>query len=96
MSASVAPVRGAVAYAWYVGTTAGTERLAAITTINSVVVGALNGSGWIPAAQRCAGNVGVRFYNGRRQVAFVVAPVAGNCRFGVTARKALDPVKPQR
>ena len=47
--------------------------------------GALNGSGWIPAAQRCAGNVGVRFYHGRRPVAFGVAPVAGNCRFGVTA-----------
>jgi hypothetical protein len=45
----------------------------------------LNGSGWIPAAQRCAGNVGVRIYNGRRQLAFVVAPVAGNCRFSASA-----------
>lgn len=47
--------------------------------------GGLSGAGWIPAAQRCAGNVGVRYYNGRHQLAFVVAPVAGNCRFSVSA-----------
>jgi phosphodiesterase/alkaline phosphatase D-like protein len=47
--------------------------------------GVLGGAGWIPPAQRCAGNVGVRFYNRRRQVAFVVAPVAANCRFAVRA-----------
>ena len=47
--------------------------------------GTLGGAGAIPAAQRCAGNVGVRFYNGRRQLAFVVAPVATNCRFSVSA-----------
>ncbi|HWE08063.1 MAG TPA: hypothetical protein VG325_01835 [Solirubrobacteraceae bacterium] len=47
--------------------------------------GGLGGAGWIPAAQRCAGNVGVRYYNGRRQLAFVVAPVASNCRFSATA-----------
>jgi hypothetical protein len=47
--------------------------------------GALGGAAWIPAAQRCAGNVGVRFYNRRRQLAFVLAPVDGNCRFSVSA-----------
>lgn len=36
VSASVAAVRGAVAYAWFFGATAGTEVLAAITTVNSV------------------------------------------------------------
>jgi hypothetical protein len=46
--------------------------------------GGLSGAGWIPAGQRCAGNVGVRYYNGRHQLAFAVAPVAGNCRFSAT------------
>ena len=47
--------------------------------------GSLRGAGSIPPAQRCAGNVGIRFHNGRHQLAFVVAPVAGNCRFSATA-----------
>lgn len=47
--------------------------------------GTLAGAGFIPAAQRCAGNVGIRFYNGRRQLAFVVAPVGGNCGFSAAA-----------
>jgi hypothetical protein len=47
--------------------------------------GSLGGAGFIPAAQRCTGNVGVRFYNGRRQLAFVVAPVQPNCGFSVGA-----------
>jgi hypothetical protein len=47
--------------------------------------GGLSGAGWIPAAQRCAGNVGVRYHNGRHQLAFVVAPVAADCRFSATA-----------
>ncbi len=47
--------------------------------------GSLSGAGFIPAAQRCTGNVGVRFYNGRRQLAFVVAPVQTNCKFSVSA-----------
>lgn len=38
VSASVTAVNGAVAYAWYIGAGAGNERLAAITTINSVVL----------------------------------------------------------
>lgn len=44
INASVAAIQGAVAYAWFVGT-AGNERLAAITTINSAVITALNGTG---------------------------------------------------
>ena len=47
--------------------------------------GSLGGAGFIPALQRCTGNVGVRFYNGRHQLAFVVAPVQANCRFSVGA-----------
>ncbi|MGE3783116.1 MAG: hypothetical protein AB7H71_10280, partial [Alphaproteobacteria bacterium] len=39
LSCSVTPIRGAVAYAWYVGS-AGSEKLEAITTINSVVFAA--------------------------------------------------------
>lgn len=35
VSATVAAVKGAVAYAWYIGATAGAERLHSITTINS-------------------------------------------------------------
>jgi hypothetical protein len=37
---TVTPIRGAVAYAWYVSTTTGTETLQAITTINSLAVSA--------------------------------------------------------
>lgn len=37
VSASVTPVAGAFAYAWFVGT-GGSERIAAVTTINSVVL----------------------------------------------------------
>ena len=47
--------------------------------------GSLGRATSIPAAQRCAGNVGVRFFNGRHQLAFVVAPVAANCKFSVGA-----------
>lgn len=42
IAASVAPVRGAVAYAWFWGP-AGTERLGAVTTINSTVITAAAG-----------------------------------------------------
>lgn len=47
--------------------------------------GTLGGAGAIPALQRCGGNVGIRFYNGRRQLAFVVAPVGTDCHFSVSA-----------
>jgi hypothetical protein len=41
IAATVTPVNGAVAYAWFWGTTSGSEVLGAITTINSVVITAL-------------------------------------------------------
>jgi hypothetical protein len=47
--------------------------------------GSLGGAGFIPAPQRCTGNVGVRYYNGRRQLAFVVAQVQSDCKFSVGA-----------
>lgn len=47
--------------------------------------GRLAGAGSIPVPQRCAGNVGIRYYNGRRQLAFVVAPVGPDCRFSAPA-----------
>ena len=43
--------------------------------------GTLHGAGFIPAAQRCTGKVGIRYFNGRRQIAFVIAQVGGDCRF---------------
>lgn len=45
--------------------------------------GSLGGASHIPALQRCTGNVGVRFYNGRHQLAFVVAAVQPNCKFSI-------------
>ncbi|MDE2426913.1 MAG: hypothetical protein KGO96_13515 [Elusimicrobia bacterium] len=44
VTASVTAVPGAFGYAWYIGVS-GSEKLAAITSINSVVITALNGSG---------------------------------------------------
>jgi hypothetical protein len=49
INASVAAVRGAYAYAWFVGA-AGAERLAALTTINSVVLTSIPGSGQLASA----------------------------------------------
>jgi hypothetical protein len=47
--------------------------------------GSLGGAGSIPAAQRCTGNVGIRYFNGRHQLAFVVAPVGADCKFSALA-----------
>src|SRR5579859_420301 len=49
VSASVAVVAGAAAYAWYVGL-AGSEKISAITTLNSVLITALPGSGQTAAS----------------------------------------------
>jgi hypothetical protein len=49
VSAIVAAVAGAVAYAWYAGT-AGAERLFAITTINSCLITSLPGSSQLASA----------------------------------------------
>ena len=43
LSATVTPIIGAIGYAWYVGT-AGSEKLQAITTINSATFSAPLGS----------------------------------------------------
>jgi hypothetical protein len=56
LSASVAAVRGAVAYAWYTGT-AGSEKLEKITTINSVTFSApLAGTGQTAASLAASDN----------------------------------------
>lgn len=49
ISATVAVVNGAVAYAWYVGV-AGSEKLEAITNINSVLLTSLAGTGQLASA----------------------------------------------
>jgi hypothetical protein len=43
--------------------------------------GTLRGAGFIPAALRCTGSTGIRYYQGRRQLAFIVVPVDPNCQF---------------
>lgn len=45
--------------------------------------GTLKGAGFIPAGDRCTGKVGVRFFNGRQQLAVAVAQVGGDCKFSV-------------
>jgi hypothetical protein len=45
LACSVTAVAGAVGYAWYYSATAGTERLNALTTINSVVITAASNGG---------------------------------------------------
>lgn len=56
IAASVAPVRGAVAYAWYWGA-AGSERLGAVTTINSVsITAAANGAAQLASDLPAADN----------------------------------------
>lgn len=56
VAASVAAVRGAVAYAWYWGA-AGAERLGAVTTINSVsITAAANGAAQLASALPAADN----------------------------------------
>jgi hypothetical protein len=43
--------------------------------------GTLHGFTFIPQNLRCTGRVGIRYYHGKRQVAFVLVPVGSNCRF---------------
>ena len=43
--------------------------------------GTLHGFNFIPSSLRCSGRVGIRYYHGRKQVAFVLVPVGSNCRF---------------
>lgn len=51
VTATVPLVKGAVAYAWYMGSGAGNERISQITTINSVLFTAVPGSGQLASAQ---------------------------------------------
>lgn len=55
VTATVAPVRGAFGYAWYAGT-AGSERFVGITTINSILITSLPGSGQLASALPSADN----------------------------------------
>jgi hypothetical protein len=43
--------------------------------------GQLTGGGFIPVAQRCSGSVGIRYFSGKRQLAFVVVDVGSDCRY---------------
>jgi hypothetical protein len=63
-------------------TAPGTDKRAPYTFTTT---GTLTGASFIPAVNRCTGNVGVRYYNGKRQLAFVVAPVGGDCKFNAGA-----------
>ncbi len=45
------------------------------------VFGSVSPSSSFPAAVQCAGNMGIRFYIGSRQVAFRTTPVGSNCGF---------------
>jgi hypothetical protein len=53
---SITPVNGAVAYAWYVGTSSGGETLQAITTINSAAFSATLASGAQAVSTLAAGD----------------------------------------
>jgi hypothetical protein len=43
--------------------------------------GSLAGASFVPSSLRCTGTVGIRYYHGKRQVAFAVAPVGPDCKF---------------
>ncbi|MFZ0040910.1 MAG: hypothetical protein WAK93_06375 [Solirubrobacteraceae bacterium] len=43
--------------------------------------GTLHGNTEYPATGRCTGKVGIRYYNGRRQLAYALATIGGNCKF---------------
>jgi hypothetical protein len=64
VSAVVEPVAGAAGYAWFAGAE-GSERLVAVTGINSVVISALNGAGQLASALANADkSFSDRVYNG--------------------------------
>jgi hypothetical protein len=46
--------------------------------------GTLHGDTFIPALERCAGNVGLRYRIGKHQIGFVVVPVGTNCKFAAS------------
>jgi hypothetical protein len=59
VACSVPAVPGAVGYAWYFGT-AGSEKLVAYTTINSVVITATNGTGQLASANTASDNTNTK------------------------------------
>jgi hypothetical protein len=56
----------------------GNDRRAPYTFTTS---GSLTGGRYIPAPERCSGTVGIRYYNGSHQLAYVVADVGSDCRY---------------
>lgn len=48
-------------------------------------VGGVFGATFIPPAQRCSGDVGLRYYTPRRQIGFILVPVGPNCLFAAQA-----------
>lgn len=76
LNASVPVVNGAVAYAWYVGTS-GSERLEAITTINSAVfTKPLVGTGQLASAVTADWSTNATAYDGLVTLAFKNSSVA--------------------
>ncbi len=43
--------------------------------------GSLAGASFVPSSLRCTGTVGIRYYDGKRQVADALAPVGPDCKF---------------
>lgn len=72
LSASTPVVNGAVAYAWYVGT-AGNEKLEAITTVNSVLLTALAGTGQALSAITANNSQNSYAYDGLMYQAFAAS-----------------------
>jgi hypothetical protein len=71
LSCSVAPVNGAVAYAWFVGAS-GAERLSAITTINSATFAApLAGTGQLATAITADWSRNATAYDGLQTLAYI-------------------------
>jgi hypothetical protein len=59
-------------------TTPSSDRTPAYTFTTS---GTLKGGTYIPAANRCAGTVGIRYFNAGHQLAYAVAGVSTSCTF---------------
>lgn len=59
-------------------TTPGSDRHAPYTFTTS---GALKGGTFIPATYRCTGSVGIRYFNGRHQLAYAAAAVSPTCTY---------------
>lgn len=71
-----------------------TPATAATAPYTFTTQGTVAGAGGIPAAERCTGTVGIRLYDGTREIAFVAAPVDAKCGFSapVTLAHVRGPV----